>query len=146
MMKRPTMMASTGLLTDRMIVAASDGRGAKRERRRLGGVEITVVSKLRDGHIWAKRTDGKPLTAADREAVKRFVKLPGITADDVIAVFGGGMVVHPELKCSHCNTASTPAWRRGGKVVEARWPDGRVSKLCHYCGRAVLDTYQELKS
>jgi len=36
--------------------------------------------------------------------------------------------------CKHCSGNDVPEWRRGGKLVEARYPDG-VKTICHYCGR-----------
>jgi hypothetical protein len=38
--------------------------------------------------------------------------------------------------CTACSGKDVPEWRRGGKLVEARYPDGTVKIICHYCGRA----------
>jgi len=39
--------------------------------------------------------------------------------------------------CEHCSGEHIPEWRRGGKIIERTWPDGRREWACHYCGRAV---------
>jgi hypothetical protein len=56
---------------------------------------------------------------------------------DVLAVFRGAKIIAVDkpLSCKHCDKDSTPAWRRGGKIVEWIWPDRR-EWACHYCGRA----------
>ena len=41
--------------------------------------------------------------------------------------------------CVHCTNKNVPEWRRGGKLVEARYPDGTVKIQCHYCGRVADD-------
>jgi hypothetical protein len=40
--------------------------------------------------------------------------------------------------CKHCCGNDVPEWRRGGKLIEARYPDG-VRTICHYCGRVADD-------
>src|SRR5687767_5844107 len=87
---------------------------------------MTVITEWIDGELRARRTDGKPLTDADREEVKRFAKQPGIDVETALGVFGG-MVVHPDIRCRHCGS--------GGKIVEAVYPDGQKKLICHYCGR-----------
>src|SRR5262249_29715636 len=37
--------------------------------------------------------------------------------------------------CAYCTGNDVPEWRRGGKLVEARYPDGTIKTICHYCGR-----------
>ena len=55
------------------------------------------VRKLPDGRTQARRRDGRPLTNEDRQRVRQLVdSLPGITADDVLRVFGGGRILTPE--------------------------------------------------
>jgi hypothetical protein len=49
-----------------------------------------------------------------------------ITAKTVRHIFGGGIVVRPDLVCLHCG--------EGGRIVKAKWPD-RQRWQCHYCGR-----------
>ena len=58
-----------------------------------------------------------------------------VTVADGLAVFAGAKV---EIRggCEHCSGDHIPAWRRGGKLVEAIYPDGRKNWICHYCGRA----------
>ena len=41
--------------------------------------------------------------------------------------------------CAHCSNNNVPEWRRGGKLVEAHYPDGTVKIICHYCGRVAGD-------
>ena len=62
-----------------------------------------------------------------------------VTATDILRVFGGGRIIAIDkpLSCSHCSGKNVPKWRRGGKIIEARWPDGRVTMQCHFCGREV---------
>ena len=63
----------------------------------------------------------------------------GVTAADVLRVFGGGRVLeeHETLSCRYCNEQkSVPAWRKGGKIIRRIWPDGRRDRACHFCGRA----------
>ena len=38
--------------------------------------------------------------------------------------------------CTDCAGEHIPKWRRGGKLVQATYPDGQKKWLCHYCGRA----------
>jgi hypothetical protein len=70
----------------------------------------------------------------------------GVTVADVLRVFPGAKVILPTTEdltkpksCKHCSDDHIPAWRRGGKIVEVRWTDGRVTRQCHFCGRAVKD-------
>jgi hypothetical protein len=64
-------------------------------------------------------------------------RTPGNSVADVFAIFGGGAVVHLELRCEHCGGESVPEWRRNGKIIWRTWPDGRPGEwACHYCGRA----------
>jgi putative DNA primase/helicase len=39
--------------------------------------------------------------------------------------------------CEHCSGDHIPEWRRGGKIIERTWSDGRKEWACDYCGRAV---------
>ena len=59
--------------------------------------------------------------------------LPGITVADVLQVF------EQRRLCEHCSNSKelegAPTWRRHGKIVERRWPDGRRDWCCSYCGR-----------
>jgi hypothetical protein len=83
---------------------------------------------------------------------------PGVTQDDVFKVFGlkaRVILTDHEIeealgdekpveskgqpgKCAHCDKDNVPAWRRGGKIVSRRWPDGRTDWCCSFCGRAIL--------
>ena len=59
-------------------------------------MNIIEVKKTDDGRILARRLDGKPLTADDREKARRIAdSLPGIAAD-VLRVFPGARVLTPE--------------------------------------------------
>jgi hypothetical protein len=100
---------------------------------------MSVATKWINGELRARRTDGKPLTDADREDVRQQAKQPGVSVDDVLGVFPGAKIVAEDkpLFCKHCDKDYIPEWRRGGRIVEARWPDGRVTLQCHYCGRDV---------
>jgi hypothetical protein len=40
------------------------------------------------------------------------------------------------LRCKRCDKPSVPERRRGGKIVERKWPDGRVELACSHCGVA----------
>jgi hypothetical protein len=76
----------------------------------------------------------KPSTQPGEQPVTK----GGITVADVLAVFPGAKVVAEDkpLLCRRCNRDHIPAWRRGGKIVERVWPDGRKEWACDYCGRA----------
>ena len=75
-----------------------------------------------------------------------------LTVADVLTVFIGAKIVntngHEEpspdcnssLRCEHCDKLHIPEWRRGGKIVERKWPDGRSEFACHYCGWAYLES------
>ena len=39
--------------------------------------------------------------------------------------------------CRHCSGKDVPEWRRGGKLVEVRYPDGTQAFSCHFCGRRI---------
>ena len=57
-------------------------------------MNILDVKKAADGTVFARRLDGKPLTAADQqEALRVADAMPGITAADVLRVFRGGRVL-----------------------------------------------------
>ena len=57
---------------------------------------------------------------------------------DALQIFPGAKVfaVNKPLCCQHCDKDHVPSWRRGGKIVERVWPDGRREWACHFCGRA----------
>jgi len=63
----------------------------------------------------------------------------GITAADVIAVFGAGTIIAVDkpMSCQHCIGKSVPNWRRGGKIISIIEPNGTPGWACHYCGRRV---------
>jgi len=66
----------------------------------------------------------------------------GVTATDVLRVFGGGRVIeeHKPLSCRHCDKQkSVPAWRKGGKIIRRIWADGGCDWGCHFCGRASVN-------
>jgi hypothetical protein len=52
------------------------------------------IRKDPDGHVYARRKDGKPLTPEDRQTACCLADaMPGITAADVLRVFPGARVV-----------------------------------------------------
>jgi len=59
------------------------------------------VKRTSDGRAMARRTDGKPLTPAEREVARRRIEIlelssarqVGITVDDVLREFPGAKVV-----------------------------------------------------
>ena len=56
------------------------------------------VKRTPDGRAMARRTDGKPLTPAEREKAREILKLSpgpqvGITVDDVLREFPGAKVI-----------------------------------------------------
>ena len=76
------------------------------------------------------------------------LKPKGVTVADVLAVFPGARIVSENgqtmddppangLRCEDCDKLHIPEWRRGGKIIERKWPDGRTELACHYCGRSV---------
>ena len=69
------------------------------------------------------QSDGKPTTST------------GVTVADVFAVFRGAKVFEIRGGCPHCSKDYIPKWRRGGKLVEAIYPDGQKKRICNYCGR-----------
>ena len=50
----------------------------------------------------------------------------GITATDVLRVFGGGLVVaeNKPVICRYCDNHNVPDWRKGGSIVQRIWADG----------------------
>jgi len=99
---------------------------------------VIEVRRSPEGKILARRSDGQPLTAEDREEAK-LMAAKGITATDVLRVFGGGRVIgeHKLPICRYCNKQeSIPAWRKGGKIIKRIWADGHYDFGCHFCGRA----------
>jgi len=65
-----------------------------------------------------------------------------ITSKDVLDVFRGARVVETLGHCMHCTGNHIPEWRRGGKIVERVWPDGRRDWGCLHCGRETSRTQQ----
>lgn len=68
-----------------------------------------------------------------------------LTVAGVLSVFPGAKVLSgadrlAATTCQYCsgNKSFPPSMRRG-RIVEVRWPDGRVTIQCHYCGRAVTE-------
>jgi len=104
-------------------------------------VEIKISP---DGKVLARRIDGQPLTAQDREEARRQADSPlpgdtqGVTAADVLRVFGGGVVIeeYKPLSCRHCSKEKgVPLWRRDGKIIRRIRADGVHVWACHFCGR-----------
>ena len=62
-----------------------------------------------------------------------------ITVKDVLDIFPGATVIEIRGACGYCSGDHIPKWRRGGKIVERTWSDGRRECACHYCGRAVAE-------
>jgi len=60
----------------------------------------------------------------------------------VLYLFPGAKVValNKRLCCQYCDKDHVPTWRRGGKIVERRFPDGRREWACHFCGRSCTAT------
>ena len=109
---------------------------------------LIQVKRTPDGKTLARRTDGKPLTPRDREEARRLADNPltgalGVTATDVLRVFGGGLVIeeHKPLSCRHCNEKKgvlyRSGWRKGGKIIRRNRADGVHVWACHFCGREV---------
>jgi len=83
----------------------------------------------------------------EREAARRLADNPltgngvqGVTAADVLRVFGGGLVIEEDkpLSCRHCNEKKgVPHWRKGGKIIRRIRADGVHVWACHFCGREV---------
>ena len=77
-------------------------------------------------------------------------KPTGVTVADILAVFPGASIVAKDgdkeslldranfLRCEPCSKPHIPLWRRGGKIVQRTWPDGRKEWACHFCGRVSL--------
>jgi hypothetical protein len=54
---------------------------------------LLEVKVLDDGAVIARRKDRRRLTAKDREDARKVAdELPGVTAADVLRVFGGGAI------------------------------------------------------
>lgn len=110
------------------IIEAADGR--------------MIQAKLVNYSVLARRFDGKPLTDADWSRVfECFRCLPIPDASPIPASPSpdqGSDQSNPSnpLTCPNCSTESTPAWRRGGKIIERAWPNGRTEMACHFCGQA----------
>ena len=66
-------------------------------------------------------------------------QVPGVTIADVLKVFPGSKVIAIDrpLRCQHCEGETVPKWRRGGRIVLVKEPDGTRRWGCHNCGRAV---------
>jgi hypothetical protein len=64
-----------------------------------------------------------------RRRERRVEKREAITVKTVKNIFGGGYVVRLDLACGRCED--------GGRIVKRKWPDGRQSWGCHFCGREV---------
>ena len=62
----------------------------------------------------------------------------GVTATDVLRVFGGGLVIEEDkpLSCRYCNEKKgVPPWRKGGKIIQRIRADGVRVWACHFCCR-----------
>jgi hypothetical protein len=62
-----------------------------------------------------------------------------IAVNDVLRVFrsaSGSRSAAAASIAAILSTVTVPAWRKGGKLVEATYPDGQKKWICHYCGRA----------
>ena len=91
----------------------------------IGPMGIRMVTSMSSG------TALKPSAQQGEQAA---TKTAGITAADVIAVFPGARVTEIRGRCTHCAGARSPAWRRGGKLVQATNPDGQKKLICSFCG------------
>ncbi len=63
---------------------------------------------------------------------------PGVTAADVLRVFGGGLVIEENkpLICLYCNEKKgVSGWRKDGKIIRRIRADGFPVWACHFCGR-----------
>jgi hypothetical protein len=58
-----------------------------------------------------------------------------ISVKDVLEKFPGAKVIEIRGGCDHCSGDRVRKWRRGGKLVQAVYPDGQKNWICHYCGR-----------
>ncbi len=66
----------------------------------------------------------------------------GITATDVLRIFGGGRVIEEDkpLSCQHCNEEKgAPPWRKGGRIIRRLRRDGCHVWACHFCGREAIN-------
>ncbi len=65
----------------------------------------------------------------------------GVTAADVLRVFGGGQVIQGDKppSCRYCNEKKgvlyRSGWRKGGKMIWRNRADGVHVWACHFCGR-----------
>ncbi len=62
----------------------------------------------------------------------------GVTAADVLRVFGGGVVIEENkpLSCLYCNEKKGVShWRKSGKIIRRIRIDGVHVWACHFCGR-----------
>ena len=91
-----------------------------------------AVPKLPE-HSWVGFGTSRTLVIREEDPKR------GIKAAHVLAAFPDAKVIalHKPLRCDHCAGDLVPEWRRGGKIVERTWPDGRKEWACRYCGRAV---------
>ena len=79
----------------------------------------------------ARRLADNPLTGDDA---------PGITAADVLRVFGGLVIEENKPpNCRYCNEKKgvlyRSGWRKGGKIIRRIRADGVHVWACHFCGR-----------
>ena len=67
--------------------------------------------------------------------------LTGITATDVLRVFGGGRVIQEDKppSCRYCDEKKDvlyrSGWRKGGRIIRRIRADGLHVWACHFCGR-----------
>src|SRR5262249_2897019 len=113
------------------------------------GTMLLDIEMAKAGKIRARRQDRTPLTDNDWGTVERF----GGFAE----VFGS-IKVTPDnpLFCSDCEQRLAAQWkrlwekasmaelvgllnRRGARIVERVWPDGRRNWGCHKCGRTIRE-------
>jgi hypothetical protein len=103
-----------------------------------GETEIIEMRVLDDGLVQARRKDRREMTPGDWREAYRLAGIDArVTATRAMAIFPGAKIV-AETKprfCRRCSVNHVPAWRRGGKIVERAWPDGRREWACSYCGR-----------
>ena len=87
--------------------------------------------------------DGRFLLAVEHDEARRLADNPltgdgmlGVTATDVLRVFGGGLVIGESLICRHCSEKKRVSHeRKDGAIIRRIRANGVHVWACHFCGR-----------